>query len=68
MDSVEQDVETDKQKMKKPIKLILIIAFVITVLYYAIIIRDWYEAPLYMMFGWGVKKLMTEGEKAEKGE
>ena len=56
----------DKQKMRKSIKLTLIIAFVITVLYYAVIIRAWYEAPLYMAFGWGVEKLMTEGEKAEQ--
>lgn len=58
-------IKFDKQKIRKSLKLTLIIAFVLTVLYYALIIRDWYEAPLYMAFGWGVKKLLTEDEKAD---
>ena len=45
-----------------------VIAFVITVLYYAMIIQAWYYAPVYMAFGWFVKWLKREGEKAEKGE
>ena len=53
---------------RKRITVVGVIAFVITVLYYAMIIHSWYIAPIYMFFGWCVEKLMAEGDKAEKGE
>ena len=53
---------------RKRLTVTSVIAFVITVLYYAMIIREWYYAPVYMAFGWFVEWLKREGEKAEKGE
>lgn len=53
---------------RKRLTITGVIAFVITVLYYAMIIQSWYYAPVYMAFGWFVEWLKREGEKAEKGE
>ena len=42
------------------LSVIGIIAFVLTVLYYAMIVMSWYEAPLFMFLGWSLKKLKSK--------
>lgn len=55
-----------KGKLTKPrIRVAVVIAFVATVLYYGMIVMSWWQAPIYMLIGYGIDWLMREGDKHE---
>ena len=48
---------------KRKITVTAVIAFILTVVFYAMIVLSWWQAPIFMALGWGIEKLMKEGDK-----
>ena len=54
-----------KRQMRKPITVGLVVAITVMVLYYAMAIHAWYNAPFYMALGWLLEKFMKWGDKPD---